>query len=84
MLYSQARQEERFESIIPDVTVFANGHNTYFEILVTHRVDNLKETFYKAGQHKSIEIDLSNISYHTSPEKLEELVLRTAERRKIF
>jgi hypothetical protein len=84
LFYSKARQEERLNSIIPDVTVFSNGQNIYFEILVTHRVDSLKETFYKVGQYKSIEIDLSNISYHTSPEELEELVLKTAKRRKIF
>jgi hypothetical protein len=29
-------------------------------------------------------IDLSNISYQTPPEELEELVLRTAKRKKIF
>jgi len=82
--YSQARQEIMLGSFIPDVTVFANGHDIHFEIEVTNPVDTLKETFYKNGQYKSIKIDLTNISYDTTPDELEELVLRTAERRKIF
>ena len=31
-----------------------------------------------------MEIDFSKISYQTPPEELEELVLRTAKRKKIF
>ena len=84
LIYSQARQEIKLGSFIPDVTVFANGHDIHFEIAVTNPVDKLKETFYKSGQHKSIEIDLTNISYDTTPNELEELVLKTSKRKKIF
>jgi len=85
LFYSQARQEEKFSLIIPDVTVFANGHNIYFEIAVTNPVDTSKEVFYKRGQYKSIEIDLTNISYNTSPEELKKMILYQANnKRKIF
>ncbi len=84
LVYSQARQEIKLGSFIPDVTVFANGHDIHFEIAVTHPVDKQKETFYKSGQHKSIEIDLTNISYDTTPNELEKLVLKTAQRKIIF
>jgi hypothetical protein len=85
LIYSQARQEKRFESIIPDVTVFANGHNVYFEVAVTNPVDTLKESFYKSGQHKSVEIDLTGIPYDIRPKDLKEMVLYQADnKRKIF
>lgn len=85
LAYSQARQEERFGSIIPDVTVFANEETVYFEIAVTNPVDTLKENFYTSGQHKSIEIDLTNIPHDTTPQELKEMVLQQVDnKRKIF
>ena len=85
LFYSQPRQEERFSSIIPDVTVLANGQTIHFEIAVTHPVESLNETFYKNGQHKSIEIDLTNISYDIEPQELEKLILHQVEnKRKIY
>lgn len=85
LYYSQTRQEERFSSIIPDVTVLANGQDVHFEIAVTNPVDSLKETFYKNGKHKSVEINLTNISYDIEPKELEKLVLNRVEnKRKIY
>ncbi len=85
LLYSEARQEESFLSIIPDVTILSSGENVYFEIAVTHHVESSKENFYKNGFYKSIEIDLSNISYNITPNELEHIVLRdTSNKRKIF
>lgn len=85
LIYSLARQEERFDSIIPDVTVLSDGSNIYFEIAVTNPIDILKENFYKSGRHKSIEIDLTDISYNISPDDLKHKVLcQTNNKRKIF
>jgi hypothetical protein len=84
LTYSQARQEEKFHSIIPDVTVFANGHDIYFEVEVTNPVDSFKESFYQSGQYKSIKIDLTNIPYDMPVKELEELVLRQVDNKRII
>jgi len=83
--YSQAREEEPFLSIVPDVIVVANNENIYFEIAVTNPVNISKESFYKNGKYKSIEIDLSNISYDIRLDDLKVLVLnQESNKRKIF
>jgi hypothetical protein len=82
--YSETRQEEKFQSVIPDVTVIANGRNVFFEIEVTNPVDNFKEAFYKNGKYKSVKIDLTNISQDTTPEKLKEIVLQQTNNKKLI
>jgi hypothetical protein len=82
--YSQVRQEEKFESIIPDVILFVDGHKVFIEIEVTNPVDRVKELFYKKGQYKSIKINLTNISYYTNPIELEELVLRNTTNKHVI
>lgn len=85
LIYTNARQEERLSSIIPDVTVVANGQNIHFEVVVTNPIDGIKEMFYKNGEHKCIEIDLRNISPFITPEELKNLVLNQIDnKRKIF
>lgn len=84
LFYSNPKQEAKFWAIIPDVSVTSNGGEIHFEIVVTHPVDSIKETFYREGNHKSIEIDLKNISYDIVPKELEELVLHHVENKRIF
>lgn len=82
--YSQAVPEVNIGSIIPDVAVVSNGEKIYFEIAVANPVDFFKEDFYNKWHYKSIEINLTNISYDITPEESKELVLKSAPRRKLF
>ena len=83
--YTGAQAEKTFLSVIPDVTVIIDGLNIHFEITVTHGIDSAKRNFYTSGEHKSIEIDLTGISYDITPAELEELILRQVHnKKKIF
>lgn len=85
LIYSQARQEESFLSIIPDVVVVSNNCNVFFEVTVTHGIDAFKRGVYLNGQHKSIEIDLREIAYDISPDELKKMVLHQINnKRKIY
>lgn len=86
LFYTSPRLENRFESIIPDISVTStsDGIDIHFEILVTHPVDSLKEEFYYKGEHKSIEINLKNISYNVNPEELKEIVLNRVDNKRII
>ncbi len=85
LVYSNARQEERLFSIIPDVSIISNNENIYFEIVVTNAMNPQKDNFYKAGKHKSIEIDVSSISREINPEELRNLILNKDQyKRKIY
>jgi hypothetical protein len=85
LLYGEARQEDPFLTIIPDVTVVSDNQTIYFEIAVTHHIEGLKEEFYKRGKYKSVEVDLSNVNYDIKPKELEDLVLNEINnKRKIY
>lgn len=84
IFYTSARQEKKFQLIVPDVIVNVDGVNVFFEIEVTHPVDSFKDSFYKKGKHKSIKIDLSNISYDIRPDELKELVLSKEDNKAII
>lgn len=85
LLYSNPRQENRFENIIPDISVSSNEVDIHFEIRVTHKVGQSKEEFYKKGEHKSIEIDLRGFLYNIEPSELKKIVLNRVDiKRKIF
>lgn len=80
--YTQAQSEIPFDSIVPDVTASISDYKVHFEITVTHGIDEIKRIFYTNGKHRSIEIDLSNISYDVSPSDLENLVLQQTHNKK--
>jgi len=84
LFYTSPRLESRFETIIPDISVTSDGIDIHFEILVTHPVDIIKEEFYCKGKHKSIEINLKNISYNINPEELKEIVLNQVHNKRII
>ncbi len=65
VFYENAVTEKYFNTIKPDVTANTSGQNLFFEVLVTHRVDAIKEKYYRVGEHKSVEIDLQNYKFTT-------------------
>jgi hypothetical protein len=81
--YSEAKMEKGFQGIIPDVSAIVENQDIFFEVFVTHKVENEKEKFYKNGQHKSVEVDLSNFQYSTM-EALEKEVLQNNENKRII
>ena len=75
--------EKEFCSTRPDVTATYDHENIYFEIAVKHFVEKDKETFFTTGQHKCVEIDLSD-SETASYEKIKHLVLLETSNKKLF
>jgi hypothetical protein len=65
IIYESPHAEMPFQKIIPDVTAKIIDENLFFEIHVTHAVDERKKKFYTDGEHKSIEIDLRNYTFTT-------------------
>ena len=84
VLYDNAVKEKYFQTIKPDVTANTNGQNIFFEVLVTHPVDTVKENIYKDGEHKSIEIDLKNYSFKNREDLEKEILLNCDNKRLIF
>jgi competence protein CoiA len=81
--YTNPVAEKGFYSTRPDVTAVYNGHNMYFEIAVTHFVEKNKETFFKNGSYKCIEIDLSTTNVD-SFEEVKRLVLIETSNKKTW
>jgi hypothetical protein len=62
-------------TITPDVQVEAEGFVVYFEIAVTHKCGQNKRDYYRSSKLKSVEIDLTGISYDFKKSDIRELVL---------
>lgn len=58
--YSHPKAEQRIEKIRPDVSAQYQEHSIYFEIFVSHMVDDKKDAYIKEKQFKCVEIDLSS------------------------
>lgn len=56
----------------------------FFEIHVTHAVDERKENFYTDGEHKSIEIDLRNYAFTTKEDLIFQVLNNIGNKRIIF
>ena len=83
IFYNDAQSEIPFREIVPDVTAKINGENFFVEIYVTHAIGTDKESFYKNGYHKSIEINLRNYIF-ISVDKLRDDIFNSENCRVIF
>jgi hypothetical protein len=81
--YSSPIAEKGFYSTRPDVTAIYNEKKIYFEIAVSHFVEKEKEAFFTDGQHKCVEIDLSDADA-TSYDHIKNLVLFETTNKKLF
>ncbi|RDI11262.1 competence protein CoiA family protein [Flavobacterium sp. AG291] len=79
LTYTNAFMEQRLGQFTPDVTVSSRQGKVYFEICVTHTIDNPKEQFYRNSEMKSIEIDLRQTARDITPEKLKRQLLDSAQ-----
>jgi phage antirepressor YoqD-like protein len=84
LFYSDAVEEEALGLFRPDAKIVSNGENVFFEILVTNPVSLIKESFFKTGEHKSIEIDLRNVSPELSYDEIKNLVLERSNNKRII
>lgn len=75
--YSEAAEEQPLGTFRPDVTVITNGETVYFEIVVTHRTDEAKWTFYEKRQYKSVEINIGHLLFEGIPplEKIRQTII---------
>lgn len=71
--------EARFESIVPDVVVYAGKQQLFIEIFVTHKIDDHKLAKLKKRGISTIEIDLSKAEQTISPEELSDVLLKSSE-----
>lgn len=80
--YTDAEAEKRQENIRPDVSAKHGGQSIYFEIFVSHLVDQKKDLFIKENRLRCIEIDLSTERASTF-EEIKHKVLETIENKRI-
>ena len=71
--------ETRFESVIPDVVVYAGKQKFFIEIFVTHKIDDVKLAKLKKQGVSTLEIDLSEKERTISPEELSDVLLKGSE-----
>lgn len=82
--YSEAKEEVPFKGFVPDIIAVSDEKPIIIEIFVSHRCESQKEEYYRNNLINSLEIDLSNISYHISVKDLEELILRNSSNKRII
>ena len=82
--YTEAIAEKRFEKIRPDVTAIYEGKNIYFEIFVSHLVDEKKDAYIKDKMLRCIEIDLSECRKSSYEEICNEVLERLENKRIIY
>lgn len=63
VIYESPESEKSFLTFKPDITAKINGQDLFFEIFVTHAVDRIKETFFRNGEHKSVEINFTPLVF---------------------
>ena len=81
--YSECKLEEKYESIIPDVSAKFEDQKIFFEVAVTHLNEPGKRNFYKEKELKSIEIRLDVKYAESTPEIIKDLVLNNVENKEI-
>lgn len=81
--YLNAVAEKRLETKRPDVSATFDGQQIFFEIFVSHAVDNGKEKFFIDKKYKSVEINLSDCTA-SSFEEIKKLVLYETINKKVF
>lgn len=83
--YEAVRLEQVLGTRRPDITVRAGGEQLHFEIRVTNAVCEDKRRFYRDGQHRCVEIDLSDRRlWLLPPEELKELILEDSSNKHII
>lgn len=82
--FTDAFAEEQLASKRPDVTAVFQERPIYFEIAVTHFIDNKKRNIYIEGKQRCIEIDLSKLNRLALKDEIEQAVLHALDNKKII
>lgn len=82
--FTEALAEEQLVSKRPDVTAVFQERPIYFEIAVTHFIDNEKRNFFIKNKQRSIEIDLSKLNRLSFKEEIEKALLYVQDNKKII
>jgi hypothetical protein len=80
--YSEPKAEKMFDRIRPDVTAIYDEQIVYFEVFVSHLVDEKKDKYIKEKQLKCVEIDLSTELTSTYDE-IKQKVLNSIKNKRI-
>ncbi len=84
LFYSNPVAEKPLFSIRPDVSAEHNGSSIYFEVAVTHFLEESKRDDIIDKQLRCIEINLSKLSVDSSDEELEYAVLKDVSNKEII
>jgi ssDNA-binding Zn-finger/Zn-ribbon topoisomerase 1 len=71
--------EQRFNNVVPDVVVYAEGKCLFIEVFVTHCVDDEKLDKLRAADISTIEINLSKIDHSITTEELVTILTEDSE-----
>lgn len=77
--FDRVELEKRFDSVVPDVVVYAGEKFLFIEIFVTHCVDKAKLDKLRAANISTIEIDLRKIDESVKTEELTALLVGNSE-----
>lgn len=82
--YEKAEADQKADGFdfLPEVTAITNGEKLYFDIIVDKKKQN-REKFYLNGNHKSIEIDLTDYVY-TSKDDFRKALLNTPDNKRVM
>lgn len=82
--YSNVRLEYSIENYVADTVITYENTDIYIEVFVSHKCEVAKREFYKKNRLKSIEIDISGVSFDISPTELKILILDKVETKEII
>lgn len=82
--FTDAFAEEQLASKRPDVSAVFQDRPIYFEVAVTHFIDEEKRNFFVEGKQRSIEIDLSKLNRLALKDEIEKAVLHTLDNKTII
>ena len=82
--YSNPVPEKRLEIKRPDVSATFKDEQIFFEIYVSHAVDEGKEKFYLSKKHRSVEIDLSGCVDSTFGEIKNSVLCKLSNKKVIY
>lgn len=80
---AEADKKAKIFDFLPEVTAITNGEKLYIDIIVDDKKQN-REKFYLNGNHKSIEIDLTDYVYISKDDFRKALLNTTGNKRVIY
>lgn len=82
--YSNPRAEISLSQFRPDVTVFHNEEDIYFEVAVSHYIEPQKKEYYESNKLKCVEIDLRDFDLKSTSKEIKDFILKQTRNKKLY